>query len=143
MASSNWSVSLIIPNYNGRQLLAENLPQVMAAARGAEVIVVDDASTDDSVAWLKQRYPLVRLVSLKQNRRFARACNAGVKAARGEIVVLLNNDVSPQVDFLTPAGCPEPGSPARPRPARTRAGRCRRGRARSAWGASCRRSRVC
>lgn len=100
-------ISVVIPNWNGRDLLERNLPQVLKACQawkktGWEVIVVDDASTDDSLAFLKKKYPRVKLVVHRKNRRFAVACNSGVKTAQGEIVVLLNNDVAPQANFLEP-----------------------------------------
>jgi len=100
-------ISIVIPNYNGRRLLEKNLPAVVRACRhwrkkGWEVIVVDDASTDDSVDFLKKNYPQVKIIRHINNQRFAAACNSGVKAARGDIVALLNNDVAPEVDFLEP-----------------------------------------
>lgn len=94
--------SIVIPNYNGADLLKKNLPKVIAAAKGQEVIVVDDASTDDSVRVLKEHFPQVRLIINQQNLRFARACNVGVREARGEIILLLNSDVWPEKDFLDP-----------------------------------------
>jgi len=100
-------ISVVIPNYNGRRLLEKNLPAVIRACQnwrneGWEVIVVDDASTDDSVEFLKENYPQVKIVKHLENQRFAAACNSGVRTARGDIVVLLNNDVSPEVNFLEP-----------------------------------------
>jgi GT2 family glycosyltransferase len=71
-------------------------------AGGWEIIVVDDASTDNSVSFLKVNFPQIKVVVHQKNKRFAAACNSGVKAAKGKIVVLLNNDVSPEVDFLNP-----------------------------------------
>lgn len=99
--------SIVIPNYNGRELLAKNLPAVIAACRtwwrsGYEIIVVDDASTDDSLDFLKKNFPQVKIVCHQKNQRFAASCNTGVEAAKGEIVVLLNNDVSPDKHFLEP-----------------------------------------
>ncbi len=100
-------LSLIIPNYNGRALLKKHLPLVLKACQewaetGWEIIVVDDASTDDSVAFLKKNYPEIKVVVHKKNKRLAAACNSGVKKAKGEIIVLLNNDVSPEINFLKP-----------------------------------------
>jgi O-antigen biosynthesis protein len=100
--SKNSSVSIIIPTYNGRALLEQNLPAVLAAAPGAEVLVVDDASTDDTADWLSKNYPAVKVLVHEKNQRFAAACNSGVAAATGEVVVLLNNDVVPGPTFLTP-----------------------------------------
>jgi GT2 family glycosyltransferase len=99
--SNKLLVSIIIPTYNGRKLLEQHLPRVLKAAAGNEIIVVDDASTDDTRQWLEANYPEIKVVKQKANKRFAAACNAGVDQARGEIVVLLNNDVSPKLDFLT------------------------------------------
>lgn len=100
-------LSLVIPNYNGKTLLKKNLPGVLKACQewaetGWEVIVVDDASTDDSVAFLKENYPQIKIVTHEKNKRLAAACNSGVKKAKGEIIVLLNNDVSPEPGFLKP-----------------------------------------
>jgi GT2 family glycosyltransferase len=96
--------SIVIPNYNGRRLLERNLPEVLKAAKKQgkefEVIVVDDASTDDSVSFLKKKFPQVKIVLHFQNQRFAAACNSGVQIAKGEVVVLLNNDVAPEPNFL-------------------------------------------
>lgn len=94
------SASIIIPNYNGKQLLEKHLPQVLVAAKGFEVIVVDDASTDDSVTFLTHEYPQVRVLENPKNSRFAHSCNQGVLAATTPVVVLLNNDVSPEPTLL-------------------------------------------
>jgi len=96
------SVSVVIPNYNGQHLLEKNLPAVISSCPQAEIIVVDDASSDNSINFLTKTYPKVKIVSNKINQRFALSCNKGVKSAKYNIVVLLNNDVSPQKDFLQP-----------------------------------------
>jgi GT2 family glycosyltransferase len=102
MNSSNMSVSIIIPNYNGQKLLAQYLPKVIKAAKGCEVIVVDDASPQDDVAYIRKNFPQVKVVPLKTNQRFAAACNAGVAKAEGDIIILLNSDVEPTEDFIKP-----------------------------------------
>lgn len=87
--------SVVIPSYNGRRLLETCLASVSRNRprdRALEVIVVDDASTDDTPAWLARAHPEVRLVRLPANGGFCRAANAGIAAARGPIVQLLNND---------------------------------------------------
>lgn len=98
--STKLSVSIIIPNFNGENLLNKHMPDVINASNGAQIIVVDDASTDGSRELIKQSFPNVMLLCLPKNLRFAAACNAGVKKASGEIIVLLNTDVSPKSDFL-------------------------------------------
>ena len=99
-------VSMVIPTYNGRELLARHLPMVVETLAthppGGEVIVVDDGSTDDTAAWLETRSSPVRVVSLERNRGFGAACAAGIRAARNDTVILLNTDVSVQAGFLPP-----------------------------------------
>lgn len=94
-------VSVVIPNYNGEDLLEENLPKVFKALYGlAEVIVVDDNSSDGSVNFLKTQK--IKLLKNSKNLGFSSTVNKGVKAAKGEIVVLLNTDVYPESNFLDP-----------------------------------------
>ncbi|MBM4177650.1 glycosyltransferase family 2 protein, partial [Candidatus Gribaldobacteria bacterium] len=98
--------SFVIPNYNGCRLLKDNLPKIIksaeASGRNYEVIVVDDASSDESVEYLRKNYPRVKLIANRINKRFALSCNDGVNSAQGEIVVLFNTDVVPEKDFLKP-----------------------------------------
>jgi len=97
-------ISFIIPNFNGKELLKKNLPKVLQAADywggKYEIIVVDDASRDDSADFLRRNYPKVKLVIHKLNQQFAVSCNTGVSQAKGEIVILLNTDVTPSKNFL-------------------------------------------
>ncbi len=95
-------VSIIIPNRNGAELLEKNLPSVLAAAKGEEVIVVDDASTDNSIELLQDKFSSVRVIRSGHHQGFASTVNIGVQEAAGEIVVLLNSDVRPEKDFLAP-----------------------------------------
>ena len=93
-------VSIIIPNWNGKNLLEKNLPTVLATGAD-DVIVSDDGSTDESVEFLKKNFPQVKILAHKR-LGFAGNCNRGVGVAKGEIVVLLNTDVIPEKDFLKP-----------------------------------------
>lgn len=100
------SFSVVVPNYNGRKLLAECLPSLYAAfaaypGRG-ELIVVDDASRDGSAAFIRDNFPEVRLIALKENAGFGRAVNLGVESAVHRRVVLLNSDIKVANDFLRP-----------------------------------------
>lgn len=93
-------VSIVLPNWNGEALLAKNLPAVIAATKGAEIIVADDASTDGSVIMLKQKFPQVKIVANTTQRGFSGNVNSGVEKATGDIVILLNTDVRPTENFL-------------------------------------------
>ena len=97
--------SLVVPNWNGRELLRANVPSLLAAAQAhgaCEVLVVDDGSTDDSVSVLEREFPGVTLVRHEKNRGFGPACLSGVQAARHPVVVLLNSDVVVEPGFVTP-----------------------------------------
>ncbi|MBC8248372.1 MAG: glycosyltransferase [Anaerolineales bacterium] len=100
------NASIIIPNWNGRDLLEQCLPSVVEAVRsdggGHEIIVVDNHSTDDSVPFLKANYPEVKVLELDRNRGFAGGCNAGAVESQNEIVVFLNNDMIVERGFLRP-----------------------------------------
>jgi GT2 family glycosyltransferase len=94
-------ISVIIPNWNGAKHLPTCLDSLHAQTHPeVEVIVVDNASTDGSQSLLAQRYPSVRLIPLSDNRGFTGACNAGLQAAAGEILVLLNNDTETDPGWL-------------------------------------------
>jgi GT2 family glycosyltransferase len=85
--------SVIIPNWNG----ARHLPTCLNALRAqtypqVEVIVADNASTDESRDLLARDYPEVRVITLPENRGFTGACNAGLREAKGVYLALLNND---------------------------------------------------
>lgn len=85
--------SVVIPNWNGWRFLPTCLDALRAQThRDFETIVVDNGSQDGSIAGVQQRYPEVRIVALSANRGFAAAVNAGICAARGEVIALLNND---------------------------------------------------
>ena len=94
-------VSIVIVTWNGRTYLEDCLNAV-AAQQGidTETILVDNASTDDTVDFVRERFPWVRIVALDRNHGFAGGNNAGVRAARGRFVALLNNDTMPDPGWL-------------------------------------------
>ena len=90
---SNPLVSVIIPHWNGTEVLSECLESlVQTAYPNYEIIVVDNASTDGSPDWVSLNFPQVKLVKNDQNYGYAGGCNRGAGAADGEFVVFLNND---------------------------------------------------
>ena len=98
------SVSVVIPNYNGRKLLEIYLPYTFKALNNAqiafEIVVVDDCSTDDSVAYLQQAYPNIVLLQTPINSGFSIACNTGISAAKMELILILNSDVKLSPDYF-------------------------------------------
>jgi GT2 family glycosyltransferase len=94
-------VSVVIPNWNGGEMLAEVLSGLEEQEFDSfEVIVVDDASTDDSLERAQQACRPFRAVVRERNQGFAAACNAGAEAATGELVAFLNNDAVPEQAWL-------------------------------------------
>lgn len=92
---------IIIPNWNGREHLARCLPALAAqTCQDFQVVLVDNGSGDGSVEWVRQTYPDIEIVALERNQGFAAACNAGIRATTAELIVTLNNDTTPQSDWL-------------------------------------------
>ncbi|UCD57121.1 MAG: glycosyltransferase family 2 protein [Candidatus Hydrogenedentota bacterium] len=94
-------ISVIIPNYNGGSHLPECLDSLLEQSyKNLEIIVVDNASTDGSVGLVTQNYRDARVVCMESNRGFSSAVNAGIGVARGELVVVLNNDTRAESGFV-------------------------------------------
>lgn len=88
-------VSFIIPNWNHRQLLGECVSSIYSTTNNMayEIIVVDNASTDDSAEYIQKTFPDVIWVQNNNNLGYAKAVNQGVIKSRGDFIFLLNNDV--------------------------------------------------
>ena len=82
----------MIPNYNGMAYLESCLRALLADDAKAEILVVDNGSTDGSRELAEEKFPQVRVIALQQNYGFCRACNEGIRAASAPYVILLNND---------------------------------------------------
>jgi len=99
-------ISIVIPNYNGEQLLEQNLPSIIAALAHwggqYELIVVDDCSTDASCQLIAERFPQVRLLFNSSNLGFSKACNIGFTKACYPVGICINTDVNVKVDFIAP-----------------------------------------
>ncbi|MEK9136486.1 MAG: glycosyltransferase family 2 protein [Bacteroidota bacterium] len=101
-SSSNSLVSVIIVNYNGAQVIEDCLRSVFAQPyRPIEVIVVDNDSSDESVRLIGDRFVEVKLIQNEKNLGFAGGNNRGVAEAKGEYVVLLNNDAVVESSWLS------------------------------------------
>lgn len=108
-------VSVCIANYNGMEVLGDCIDSVLAQ-QGIEfeILVHDDASTDGSADWIRERYPHVELLAAEHNAGFCVANNRMVAHARGAYVLLLNNDAALLPDALgtllaEARGCRMPG----------------------------------
>ena len=109
-------VSVVIPNWNGLRWLPGCLASIASQQQAvAEVIVVDNGSTDGSIEHVRREYPDVRLIELGTNTGFAVAANRGLRAAAGELVALINTDIVLEPDWtarMTAALAADPGSAA-------------------------------
>lgn len=95
-------VAIAILNWNGKNWLEKFLPNVIENSANAEIFVIDNASTDDSVSFLKERFPRVHLVVNDKNYGFAGGYNEGLKTIDSEIFCLLNSDVEVTENWIDP-----------------------------------------
>ena len=101
IASRTVDVAVVIPNYNGERWLSGVLESVGAQTLApAALLVVDDGSTDGSLALLAERFPQAGVLPRAENGGFARAANAGIAAVAAEAVALVNTDVVLAPDWL-------------------------------------------
>ena len=101
MGQEKASISIIIPHWNGIEILSDCLESLKKSNfKNFETIVVDNASTDGSQDWVKENYPNIILVELKENKGYAGGCNKGTEHANGEYFLFLNNDTVQSPDWL-------------------------------------------
>lgn len=96
------SVAIVILNYNGEQMLRNFLPSVAANSPDAEIVVADNASTDNSVSVVKEILPAAKLVCLDKNYGFAEGYNRALENISADYSVLLNSDVEVTPGWLEP-----------------------------------------
>ncbi|MEO7446474.1 MAG: glycosyltransferase family 2 protein [Ferruginibacter sp.] len=97
------TVAVVILNWNGKAYLQQFLPSVLASTYPAlEIFVADNASTDDSVAFLRSGFPAIKIIELQENFGFARGYNEALKHVEADIYVLLNSDVEVSPGWLEP-----------------------------------------
>ena len=93
--------TVVIPNYNGIKFIDACLESLYAGTtQNIEVIVVDNASNDGSLALIKERYPQVHLIENQENTGFCHAVNQGILASKTPYVILLNNDTRAGLSFV-------------------------------------------
>ena len=96
------SIAVVILNWNGQALLERFLPSVVRYSKGAELIVADNASTDDSVGFLRTNYPDIRIIENVENLGFAGGYNEALREVDADILCLLNSDVEVTEGWLDP-----------------------------------------
>lgn len=95
-------IAVVILNWNGKALLEKFLPSVLEHSEEAAIYVADNASTDDSVEFLKAQYPSVKIIQNKENGGYAKGYNDALKHVDEEILCLLNSDVEVTQNWLEP-----------------------------------------
>ncbi len=99
----NPKVTVLILNWNGRKWLEQFLPSVMATSYPhVEILVADNASSDDSIAFLKENYPAIRILQFDKNYGFTGGNNRAIPAIESPFVALLNSDVEVSPGWLQP-----------------------------------------
>ncbi len=102
--NNKYGISVVIPNYNGKNLLEQNLPSIYAALEHAninyELIISDDCSSDDSIEFLKTTYPNIKVISTETNMGFSGNCNNGIKNATQTLTCITNTDVNFDINYF-------------------------------------------
>ena len=102
MSDIKSSVSIVIPHWNNVDVLSECLESILNTDfENFETIVVDNASTDNSVALVRSNYPNVKLIENDKNYGYAGGCNIGAEAASGDFLIFLNNDTVQEKDWIS------------------------------------------
>ena len=100
MSYSNFAI--VILNWNGQALLEQFLPSVIAHSNDAQLYIIDNASTDNSVAWISEKYPSIQQVNLTENLGYAGGYHNGLAQIEAEYYCLLNSDIKVTEDWLYP-----------------------------------------
>jgi len=96
-------VSVVIPHYGGYDTLSKCLISLKNSTYpNLEIIVVDNGSPDDSVQFIIDNFPEINLIQSEYNRGFAGGCNFGIVHAKGELLLILNNDTTHEPDWIDP-----------------------------------------
>ncbi len=96
------SIAIAILNWNGRKLLEQFLPSVVQYSQEGAVYVIDNASEDDSVAFVKKQYPAVKIIQNEDNYGYSKGYNEGLKQIEADYICLLNSDVEVTPNWLEP-----------------------------------------
>jgi len=95
-------VAVVILNFNGRSFLEKFLPTVLLHSAGHKVYVADNASTDDSITFLKTNFPQVSIIANTENSGYAKGYNTALKQVNADYYILLNSDVEVTANWIEP-----------------------------------------
>ncbi len=95
-------IAIVILNWNGEKLFETFLPSVIEHSSGAEIIVADNASTDQSVNLLKEKFPQIKIIQLESNYGFAEGYNRALKQVNADYLILVNSDVKVSEKWIEP-----------------------------------------
>lgn len=95
-------IAVVILNWNGKALLEQFLPSVVAYSKEATVYLADNASSDDSISFTSEMFPTVKIVRNNKNLGYASGYNAALESIEEDLLVLLNNDVEVSEGWLKP-----------------------------------------
>jgi len=96
------TVAIAILNWNGKSWLEKFLPSVIENSKEAEIYVIDNASTDDSIQFLTSNFPSIKIIQNQSNSGFAKGYNEGLKSIKADIYCLLNSDVEVTENWISP-----------------------------------------
>lgn len=95
-------IAVVILNWNGEKLLAQFLPSIVKYSQEATVYVADNASTDDSIVFVKSNFPTVQIIKNESNFGFAQGYNEALKSVDAELFALVNSDIEVTENWLKP-----------------------------------------
>ncbi|WP_196893128.1 glycosyltransferase family 2 protein [Aureivirga marina] len=96
------TVAIVILNWNGKELLEKFLPSVLKYSENATVYVADNASTDTSVSFLKEKFKEVKIIQNAENTGYAGGYNAALQEVKEDILALVNSDIEVTENWLQP-----------------------------------------
>lgn len=96
------TLAIVILNWNGKSLLKQFLPSVLAHSNNASIYLADNASSDDSVSFVTKNFPSVNIIKNPENGGYTKGYNSALKQIKADVFCLLNSDVQVTKNWLNP-----------------------------------------
>jgi GT2 family glycosyltransferase len=96
------SVAIVILNYNGRHYLEKFLPNIIRYSGNYEIWIADNASTDQSLEWIRSNYPSLRVLEIQENKGYAGGYNEALRHIKSDYYILLNSDIEVTENWVDP-----------------------------------------